>query len=187
MLSDTGHDDVAYRLLLNHGYPSWGYVIDHGATTTWERWNGDQKRDDPSMNSYNHYAYGAVAEWLYRYAAGIDTVATQPGFRTVYLHPHFDSRLGHLSLDYDSAYGTIHSDWTVAGDRVTWHVTVPPNATAILPVGETNAGSYLLDDTPLAASKKAHAAGSGRFALPAGSYTFSASLKPAVEAARASR
>ena len=72
VLSDTGHTDVAYRLLLNREYPSWGYLIDHGATTTWERWNGDQMRNDPSMNSYNHYAYGAVGEWMYRYAAGID-------------------------------------------------------------------------------------------------------------------
>ena len=68
-----GTADVAYRLLLNRDYPSWGYLIDHGATTTWERWNGDKMRDDPSMNSYNHYAYGAVAEWIYRYAAGVDT------------------------------------------------------------------------------------------------------------------
>jgi alpha-L-rhamnosidase len=74
VLSDTGHSDVAYRLLLNREYPSWGYLIEHGATTTWERWNGDQMRNDPSMNSYNHYAYGAVAEWMYRYAAGVDTI-----------------------------------------------------------------------------------------------------------------
>ena len=79
VLSDTGHSDVAYRLLLNKEYPSWGYLIDHGATTTWERWNGDTMRNDPSMNSYNHYAYGAVAEWMYRYAAGIDTMSKRCG------------------------------------------------------------------------------------------------------------
>jgi alpha-L-rhamnosidase len=72
VLVDTGHSDVAYRLLLNTEYPSWGYLVGHGATTMWERWNGDQMRGDPSMNSYNHYAYGAVADWIYRYAAGID-------------------------------------------------------------------------------------------------------------------
>ena len=74
-LSNSGHSDVAYRLLLQNTYPSWGYMIEHGATTMWERWNGDQMMGDPSMNSYNHYAYGAVAEWLYRYAAGIDESA----------------------------------------------------------------------------------------------------------------
>lgn len=88
VLSDTGHSDVAYRLLLNREYPSWGYLIDHGATTTWERWNGDAMRDDPSMNSYNHYAYGAVAEWMYRYGAGVDTDPTDAGFHTLYLHPN---------------------------------------------------------------------------------------------------
>ena len=71
-LSRSGHSDIAYKLLMQKTYPSWFYMIDHGATTMWERWNGDQKMDDPSMNSFNHYAYGAVAEWLYRCAAGID-------------------------------------------------------------------------------------------------------------------
>ena len=75
VLADTGHADVAYRLLLSTEYPSWGYLVTHGATTMWERWNGDKMRGDPSMNSYNHYAYGAVADWIYRYAAGIDADA----------------------------------------------------------------------------------------------------------------
>ncbi len=93
-LTDTGHADVAYRLLLNTEYPSWGYLVEHGATTMWERWNGDQMRGDPSMNSYNHYAYGAVADWIYRYAAGIDTVASDPGFHVIRLHPNFRQTTG---------------------------------------------------------------------------------------------
>ncbi len=93
-LSNSGHSDVAYRLLLQTTYPSWGYMIDHGATTMWERWNGDQMMGDPSMNSYNHYAYGAVAEWLYRYAAGIDESAEDPGFHRIMLHPQFDADSG---------------------------------------------------------------------------------------------
>ena len=76
-LTKAGHSDVAYRLLLQTTYPSWGYMIAHGATTMWERWNGDQMMGDPSMNSYNHYAYGAVAEWLYRDVAGIDEDAAE--------------------------------------------------------------------------------------------------------------
>jgi len=68
-LTKSGHGKLAYKLLLNTEYPSWGYLVGHGATTMWERWNGDQMKDDPSMNSYNHYAYGAVADWIYRYAA----------------------------------------------------------------------------------------------------------------------
>ena len=78
-LSDHGRSDVAYRLLLNETYPSWGYMLSKGATTWWERWNGDQMRGDPTMNSYNHYAYGAVADWIYRYAEGIDAVLCHGG------------------------------------------------------------------------------------------------------------
>jgi alpha-L-rhamnosidase len=176
VLADTGYSDVAYRLLLNREYPSWGYVIDHGGTTTWERWNGDQMLNDPSMNSYNHYAYGAVGEWLYRYAAGVDTVSADPGFHTIYLHPNFDAGLGNLSVDYESPYGTVHSEWTVLGDQATWNVTLPPNTTALLSPHSTNATSILFKGAPVQHSTlKADA--SGRVELPAGSYTFTATLK----------
>ena len=82
------------------------------------------------MNSFNHYAYGAVAEWLYRYAAGID--ADDPGFHTIVLHPQFNADLGELEATYESAYGPIGSHWKVAGGTVTWSVTIPPNTTAML-------------------------------------------------------
>ena len=95
-------------------------------------------RSDPSMNSYNHYAYGAVAEWMYRYGAGVDTVSSNSGFHTVSLHPNFDARIGHLNFAYDSPYGTIQSDWTVQGSQVTWKVIVPPNTTAVLSTAATN-------------------------------------------------
>ena len=114
-LTKAGHAELAYKLLLNTEYPSWGYMVEHGATTMWERWNGDQMKGDPSMNSYNHYAYGAVADWIYRYAAGVDATPLDAGFHTVVLHPSFDRRMGQVSFDYDSAYGPIHSEWTVQG------------------------------------------------------------------------
>ena len=186
VLSDTGHSDVSYRLLMNRDYPSWGYLIEHGATTTWERWNGDKMRDDPSMNSYNHYAYGAVAEWMYRYAAGIDTLPASPGFQTVYLHPNFDRRLGHLDFAYDSPLGTIHSAWSVAGDQVTWKLTVPPNATAMLATGSSNASDFQLDGAAIDHSSRVHAGSApGEFQLGAGAYTFSATLEQATEVAYA--
>jgi alpha-L-rhamnosidase len=185
VLADSGHAEVAYRLLLNRQYPSWGYLVDHGATTTWERWNGDQMRDDPSMNSYNHYAYGAVAEWMYRYGAGIDTSSTQPGFRSIVLHPNFDVRLGHMSLDYDSTYGTIHSGWTVTGKDVTWHVTVPANATAILKLDATNATAFMLDGVPLAKDPRVHSNGGEEVQFGAGTYCFKAVLSSARDGAAA--
>ena len=80
-LADHGRSDVAYKLLLNDTYPSWGYMLSKGATTWWERWNGDT--GDPSMNSYNHYAFGSVVAWVYRYAAGIDTTPDSPGFKEI--------------------------------------------------------------------------------------------------------
>ena len=131
-LTKTGHADVAYQLLLNTQYPSWGYLIDHGATTTWERWNGDQMKDDPSMNSYNHYAYGAVADWIYRYAAGIDATPLDAGFHTIVLHPQFSARLGSVDFTYKSAYGDIHSAWSVDGNTATWRLTIPANTTGQL-------------------------------------------------------
>jgi alpha-L-rhamnosidase len=108
-LADHGRSDVAYRLLLNETYPSWGYMLSKGATTWWERWNGDT--GDPSMNSYNHYAFGSVIAWVYRYAAGIDTTLSGPGFKEIVIHPRLDSRMPSARAEYDSAYGKIVSDW----------------------------------------------------------------------------
>ena len=108
-LADHGRSDVAYRLLLNDTYPSWGYMLSKGATTWWERWNGDT--GDPAMNSYNHYAFGSVIAWVYRYAAGIDTTPDSPGFKEIVIHPHLDARMTSARAEYDSIYGKIISDW----------------------------------------------------------------------------
>jgi alpha-L-rhamnosidase len=132
VLSENGHSDVAYRLLLQTSYPSWGYMIDRGATTMWERWNGDQMMGDPTMNSYNHYAYGAVAEWLYRYVAGIDEDPSDPGFHRILLHPQFDERIGEADATYESPYGFIKSHWKMKHKVTTWNVVIPANTTALI-------------------------------------------------------
>jgi alpha-L-rhamnosidase len=176
-LTKAGHSDLAYKLLLNTQYPSWGYLVEHGATTMWERWNGDQMKDDPSMNSYNHYAYGAVADWIYRYAAGVDATPLDAGFHTIVLHPVFDARLGSIVFDYDSAYGPIHSDWTVTGKTATWHVNLPPNTTGWLASDTTR---YKLDGVPLNDNQQVKAStrdGQSGFELPAGSYDFQVDLQ----------
>ena len=179
-LTDTGHADVAYRLLLSTEYPSWGYLVEHGATTMWERWNGDQMRDDPSMNSYNHYAYGAVADWIYRYAAGIDTVPASPGFHVIRLHPVFDKTLGSLDFSYDSAYGIIHSDWKVSGNKSTWNLIIPANSTGHLPLSSEQARAFTIDGQPLEKSNKIHVLPDTRsgieYELPAGAYQFEIKL-----------
>ncbi|WP_109484333.1 alpha-L-rhamnosidase [Occallatibacter savannae] len=170
-LTRTGHKKLAYDVLLNTGMPSWGYVVEHGGTTTWERWNGDQMTDDPQMNSYNHYAYGAVADWIYRYAAGIDTTPLEAGFHTVALHPVFDARLSPLEFRYQSSYGEIMSGWTVNGDSAEWNVTLPANTTGRLELTPAEAGKWKIDGGALSGSPKVKKVDGG-FELPAGTYRF---------------
>jgi alpha-L-rhamnosidase len=128
-LADHGRTDVAYRLLLNETYPSWGYMLSKGATTWWERWNGDT--GDPAMNSYNHYAFGSVIAWVYRYMAGIDTDLSTPGFKKIIVHPHLDPQVSFAKGEYDSIYGKIVADWKgSARGSFTLSLTIPANTTA---------------------------------------------------------
>jgi alpha-L-rhamnosidase len=139
VLSANGKNEVAYRLLLNDTYPSWGYMIRKGATTMWERWNGDT--GDPAMNSFNHYAFGAVGQWLYQTVAGIRPDPSAPGFRKIIIHPQPDSRLTHAAAKYDSPYGQVSSDWSMeSGKPFSLKVGIPANtsATIYLPSGGNN-------------------------------------------------
>ena len=143
-LANHGRSDVAYRLLLNETYPSWGYMLSKGATTWWERWNGDT--GDPSMNSYNHYAFGSVIAWVYRYSAGIDTDVSKPGFKEIIVHPHLDSRMSSARAEYESVYGKIVSDWkTTPEGPFSLRLEIPANTSAkvFLP---TRAGSKATED-----------------------------------------
>jgi alpha-L-rhamnosidase len=128
VLDENNRSDLAFKLLLSDTYPSWGYMVKKGATTWWERWNGDT--GDPSMNSYNHYAFGSVMAWVYRRAAGIDTDAVGPGYHHLVVHPHFNAALPQLHVEYDSAYGTIISDWQQSSHHFT--IIIPANTTATI-------------------------------------------------------
>jgi alpha-L-rhamnosidase len=149
VLSSTGHSDTAYKLLLTNTFPSWGYMVEHGATTMWERWNGDQMLGDPGMNSFNHYAYGSVAEWLYRYVAGIDIGPDDHAFHHFNLHPQCDARLGHGAATYESTYGTITSDWKYINGTVDWTATIPANTSATLTIPASATDGLLLNGKPL--------------------------------------
>jgi alpha-L-rhamnosidase len=128
-LADHDRTDIAYRLLLNDTYPSWGYMLSKGATTWWERWNGDT--GDPAMNSYNHYAFGSVMAWVYRYVIGIDTTQAGPGFHELVIHPHLDARITQARGTYNSVYGNILTDWNGAAlGRFSLKVTIPANTRA---------------------------------------------------------
>jgi alpha-L-rhamnosidase len=128
VLDENGRSDVAYRLLLNETYPSWGYMVKKGATTWWERWNGDT--GDPGMNSYNHYAFGSVMAWVYRRVTGIDTDSAGAGFHHLVIHPHVESGLTNAHAEYESAYGLVTTEWTRGKDGLQLDVRIPANTTA---------------------------------------------------------
>jgi alpha-L-rhamnosidase len=138
VLTDTGHTDVAYRLLLNETYPSWGYTIKNGATTIWERWDGWTEENgfqSPNMNSFNHYSLGSVGEWLYRYAAGIDLGA--PGYGHIVIRPHPGGDLAYARGEYDSVRGRISSYWKIEDGVFSLEVLIPPNTSATVHVPST--------------------------------------------------
>ncbi len=152
-LSDNGMTDVAYELLFQRKNPSWLYSVDNGATTIWERWNSYTISDGmgpKEMNSFNHYAYGCVCEWLWNTAAGIEADTASPGFRHIIMKPVPDRRLGYLKAEYKSASGPIRSEWKYDGDVWEWKFSIPQgsSATVSLPDGsapaEYGAGDHIV-------------------------------------------
>ncbi len=145
-LTANGLEDLAYNLLFQRRNPSWLYSVDQGATTIWERWNSymaDQGMGPQGMNSFNHYAYGCVCQWLWESAAGIAADPAQPGFQHIIMRPVPDKRLGHLTAAYRSAAGLIKSAWRYDGDRWIWHFTIPEGATATVTLpGQTSSKEY---------------------------------------------
>ncbi len=141
-LSDNGYSDLAFMLLERKDYPSWLYPVTQGATTIWERWDG-QKPDGSfqsvGMNSFNHYAYGAIGEWMYSYIAGLNIDPSNPGYKHMILAPHIGGSLTNAEVNYESGYGTITSGWEINKDEFCYSVCIPANTTAtvILPIEET--------------------------------------------------
>ena len=126
MLTLNGHADAAYTLLLNEDYPSWLYEINMGATTVWERWNSvlpDGSIGDTTMNSLNHYSYGSIAEWMYRYMCGLNQQT--PGFGKFTICPYTDARFDWVRMSYDSVHGMIRSAWEKQGNGILYTVEVP--------------------------------------------------------------
>jgi alpha-L-rhamnosidase len=135
VLSRYGYTDVAYELLHQEDYPSWLYPVKQGATTIWERWDGikpDGSFQDASMNSFNHYAYGAIGEWLYRVVAGIEVDPIEPGYKRIVIQPQPGGQLTYASASLDSMYGRIESKWRLEDDDFQLAVTIPPNTEGIV-------------------------------------------------------
>ncbi len=145
-LTENGCADIAYELLFQHKNPSWLYSIDNGATTIWERWNSymvDEGMGPQGMNSFNHYAYGAVCEWIWETAAGIAADPSQPGFKHIIMRPVPDKRLGSMKAEYQSASGLIKSEWHYEGSKWIWTFSIPEGATATVTLpGATTSKDY---------------------------------------------
>ncbi|MDO4285371.1 MAG: family 78 glycoside hydrolase catalytic domain [Eubacteriales bacterium] len=127
-LTENGLAQYAYTLLLNEDFPSWLYEVNMGATTVWERWNSvlpDGMISDTGMNSLNHYAYGSIVEWMYRYMCGLNPDKDEPGFRRFTIRPYPDARFGQVEMRYESVYGTIRSGWKQEDGAWVFTVRVP--------------------------------------------------------------
>jgi alpha-L-rhamnosidase len=131
VLDDMGRTDLIYKLLFNETYPSWFYSINQGATTIWERWNSyskDEGFNPQNMNSLNHYAYGAIGEWIYERIAGIAPL--EAGYKTIRIAPVPKMPLTAAEANLNTPYGKVVSSWTTAEGIFNLKVTVPPNTTA---------------------------------------------------------
>ena len=152
VLTRAGYPDIAYRLLFQDTYPSWLYPVKMGATTIWERWDGekpDSTFETPGMNSFNHYAYGAIGDWLYSYVAGINTETSGPGYKHILLKPYIDDSLSYANADLETNYGRLSSHWKKQKDSLEWDVIIPPNTTAHIQFPVKEHYQILLNGKPL--------------------------------------
>lgn len=147
-LSDYGHAELAYSLLLREAYPSWLYSVNKGATTIWEHWDGIMENGkfwSTDMNSFNHYAYGSVIDWIYEKAAGIRHDETSPGFSEVVIEPHPDKRLGWLEAEIVTRNGRIRSKWVCQEEVIRYELET--EVPALVKIGNTRRkvlpGSYV--------------------------------------------
>ncbi|PJJ57594.1 alpha-galactosidase-like protein [Mumia flava] len=149
-LTKAGRTDIAYRLLQHTDYPSWGYEIGKGATTVWERWNSinpDGSFNDVGMNSFNHYAYGAVGEWMYRTMAGVS--AAEPGYAKVLIAPEPGDGIDTVDFTHETPYGPVRSAWSTADGPMSLDVTVPANTTAEVRIPAANRWAITEGGTPI--------------------------------------
>ncbi|MDF2266333.1 family 78 glycoside hydrolase catalytic domain [Streptomyces coacervatus] len=187
VLADEGRADLAYKLLHQDALPSWLFSVKNGATTVWERWNSYSKTDGfgpVSMNSFNHYAYGAIMEWMYVYMAGIARDPESPGFKHFVLQPHIDptGRITRVAGAYESPYGEIRSEWAVedAGRTLVYDAVVPANSEATLRLPAASADAVREGRRPLSGADGVrfvgHADGVSSYRMPSGRYHLTARL-----------
>ncbi len=188
VLSRFGHADVAYKLLMQKTYPSWLYPVTMGATTMWERWNSmrpDSTFAPPSMTSFNHYAYGAIGNWLYGNVAGLQAAA--PGYHQITVRPQPGGGFTQATAQLETVYGPASAGWHTSANQLTLNVTVPPNATATVYVPTTAPSSVRESNRTLEASPGLQAAPAQDGYVPvkvgSGQYHFTATWVPGATAA----
>jgi alpha-L-rhamnosidase len=182
VLDDMGEIDLMYKLLFNETYPSWFYSINQGATTIWERWNSYSKTEgyNPmSMNSLNHYAYGAIGEWMYERVAGIAPL--EAGYKTISIAPQVKQPLTSASASLNTPYGKVSSSWEIIDNAFNLEVVVPPNTTAKVFIPADTDEALMLNDMKLEdnSNVKLIATGKDAFELEVqpGTYTFQSKYK----------
>ena len=142
VLTRYGYDSIAYKLLLQDTYPSWLYPVKMGATTIWERWDGekpDSSFENPGMNSFNHYSYGAIGDWMYRKMVGLDTYEDGVGYKHIKIQPHIGGGFTYASASLKTYYGMVSNSWKIDDDKILMDIEIPPNTTATVYIPATNA------------------------------------------------
>ena len=155
-LSKIGREDLAFMLLNRKEFPSWLYPITMGATTIWERWD-TQKPDGTiikGMNSFNHYSYGAIGEWMYNYVGGLSIDPDNPGYKHILFHPHPGGGLTSASAEFKSLYGKIKSNWEIKDDMFHYEVVIPVNTTGTITLPNASSAYLLLNQNKLRSEMK---------------------------------
>lgn len=156
VLTRFGYNDVAYKLLLQESYPSWLYPVKMGATTIWERWDGqkpDSSFQTPGMNSFNHYAYGAIGDWMYRKMVGLDTYDDEPGYKHIKVMPHIGGNFSFASARLKTYYGVAAASWKLDKNNLSLDVEVPANTHATIFIPAADAASITENNMPISNSK----------------------------------
>ncbi|WNR46284.1 alpha-L-rhamnosidase [Paenibacillus roseipurpureus] len=157
VLTENGYHDVAVKLVQQEDYPSWLYAIHQGATTIWEHWDGikpDGTFWSDDMNSYNHYAYGSIGDWLYRKVAGLDSDDRQPGYQRLLFRPRTDSALTYAKASLVTSYGQVRSEWHLTENGAVQYVfQLPPNTTGEVVLRSTTLANITCNGHKLAESE----------------------------------
>lgn len=185
VLSEYGYLGEAYHLLYRKEYPSWLYPVTKDATTIWERWDGikpDGSFQNPGMNSFNHYAYGAVGDWMYKVVAGIRPDPVVPGYKRIIIHPHPGDAMNDVRASHESSYGTIVSEWEIRDNAIQLTVDIPVNTTAEVMIPSTGS-TFSLNEGPEKSGERVTKDGLSyhflKTEIGSGHYVFKTAFNPA--------